>query len=162
MAGVGGGASFDACHGVLAPAQSRPYGAHCLTVRPSAWVSVWLPRLERFIFWLRLIRPWRLLPGPASTLPVAVILNRFLTDDLVFILGISISFSQGPPAKRQAVAAGHALPGPARKQGRGYNGAWPVAQARFRRAARSGHSPNPAAPNPAAHVDAGRRGSSWR
>ena len=28
------------------------------------------------------------IPGPASTLPVAVILNRFLTDDLVFILGI--------------------------------------------------------------------------
>src|SRR6185437_16637122 len=88
MAGVGGGASFDACHGVLAPAQSRPYGAHCLTVRPSAWVRVWLPRLVRFIFCERLIRPWRLLPGPASTLPVAVILNRFLTDDLVFILGI--------------------------------------------------------------------------
>src|ERR1700761_3837314 len=69
-----------------------PYGAHCLTVSPSAWVSVWLPRLDRFIFCERLIRPWRLLPGPASTLPVAVILNRFLTDDLVFILGILVSF----------------------------------------------------------------------
>src|SRR5579862_4916913 len=59
-------------------------------------VSVWLPRLVRFIFWLRLIRPWRFMPGPASTLPVAVILNRFLTDDLVFILGIWSPF-QWPP-----------------------------------------------------------------
>jgi hypothetical protein len=32
------------------------------------------------------------MPGPAFTLPVAVILNRFLTDDLVFILGILLSF----------------------------------------------------------------------
>src|SRR6185312_17278789 len=120
MAGVGGGAAFDACHGVLAPAQSRPYGAHCLTVRPSAWVRVWLPRLVRFIFCERLIRPWRLLPGPASTLPVAVILNRFLTDDLVFILGILTPSGWRPAGiERQAVAAGHAhsRPGLADKGG---------------------------------------------
>src|SRR5690348_10128244 len=46
-------------------------------------------RLLRLAFCVRLIRPWRFMPGPAFTLPVAVILNRFLTEDLVFILGIS-------------------------------------------------------------------------
>src|SRR5579863_1973330 len=95
----------------------KPYGAHCLMVRPSAWVNVWLPRLVRFIFWERLIRPWRLLPGPASTLPVAVILNRFLTDDLVFILGIWSPF--GGPLVRVAVAAGHAHTGPGARTRRG-------------------------------------------
>src|ERR1700733_13549875 len=59
---------------------------------PSAWVSTWLPRLVRLAFWLRALRQWRFMPGPARTLPVAVILNRFLTDDLVFILGILVSF----------------------------------------------------------------------
>src|SRR6195952_3088649 len=82
-----------------------PEGAHCLTVRPSAWVSVWLPRLDRFIFCERLIRPWRLLPGPASTLPVAVILNRFLTDDLVFNLGISVSYRGAAPSPPKASGA---------------------------------------------------------
>ncbi|WP_272916226.1 hypothetical protein [Aristophania vespae] len=38
-----------------------------------------------------MIKPWRLLPGPHITLPVAVILNRFLTEDFVFILGICLS-----------------------------------------------------------------------
>jgi hypothetical protein len=42
---------------------------------------------------------------------VAVILNRFLTDDLVFILGISLSFPLSPPIW-QAIAAGHAHSGP--------------------------------------------------
>src|ERR1700729_3649758 len=67
-------------------------------------------RLLRFAFCERLIRPWRFIPGPASTLPVAVILNRFLTDDLVFILGIWVSFrwTAGPGKGRTAVAAGHA------------------------------------------------------
>ncbi|MNY82417.1 hypothetical protein D3C86_2244960 [compost metagenome] len=36
----------------------------------------------------RLIMPWRLPAAAARTLPVAVILNRFLADDFVFILGI--------------------------------------------------------------------------
>src|ERR1700757_575893 len=82
-----------------------PYGVHCLTVRPSAWVSTWLPRLLRLAFWLRALRQWRFLPGPASTLPVAVILNRFLTDDLVFILGISISFRLRLPVRQPDDAA---------------------------------------------------------
>ena len=61
----------------------------------------------------RLIRPWRLLPGPASTLPVAVILNRFLTDDLVFILGILVSFwfaLAHPDRVKTASSRGRACP----------------------------------------------------
>jgi hypothetical protein len=49
-------------------------------------------RLLRLAFFVRAERLWRFMPGPAFTLPVAVILNRFLTDDLVFILGILLSF----------------------------------------------------------------------
>ena len=94
-----------------------------MTVIPSAWVSTWLPRLVRLAFWVRAIRQWRFLPGPARTLPVAVILNRFLTDDLVFILGILVSFwftlAHPDRVKRQAVAAGHAHPGPVSQTGAG-------------------------------------------
>src|SRR5579864_7986965 len=55
-------------------------------------VRVCMRRLLRMALWLRAERLWRLKPGPAFTLPVAVILKRFLTDDLVFILGIWFSF----------------------------------------------------------------------
>src|SRR5271169_4724057 len=85
-------------------------------------VSVWLPRLVRLAFWLRAERLWRFLPGPASTLPVPVILNRFLTEDLVFSLGIcgllrSKSRHEGRTAPSTMVAAGHAhfRPGRANK-----------------------------------------------
>src|ERR1700722_10597719 len=71
-------------------------------------VSTWLPRPFRFIFCERLIRPWRFMPGPARTFPVAVILKRFLTEDFVFSLGILISLWSGPRANA-GVAAGHAL-----------------------------------------------------
>src|SRR5580704_17579628 len=80
---------------------------------PSAWVSVWLPRLVRLAFWLRALRQWRFLPGPARTLPVAVILNRFLTDDLVFILGILISLwfaLARPDWTKSASSRGRACP----------------------------------------------------
>jgi hypothetical protein len=84
-----------------------------LTVIPSAWVSVWLPRLLRLAFWVRALRQWRFLPGPARTLPVAVILNRFLTDDLVFILGILVSFwfaLARPDRAKTASSRGRACP----------------------------------------------------
>src|SRR5580704_13023795 len=71
-------------------------------------VSTWVPRPCRFIFCERLIRPWRFMPGPARTLPVAVILKRFFTEDFVFSLGIFVSL-WCVPASKQAVAAGHAL-----------------------------------------------------
>jgi hypothetical protein len=72
------------------------------------------------------MRLWRFLPGPAKTLPVAVILNRFLTEDLVFILGILTLLSVVVPEMRRregeadtSVAAGHAhsRPGRANKGG---------------------------------------------
>src|ERR1700712_2165117 len=102
-----------------------PYGAHCLTVMPSAWVRVWLPRLLRLAFWLRAIRLWRFLPGPARTLPVAVILNRFLTEDLVFSLGIWVSLLWTCPAwvaGNAGVAAGHARSRPGLADGWGCSG----------------------------------------
>src|SRR3984893_14194304 len=55
-------------------------------------VSTCMRRLLRLDFCVRAALMWRFMPGPAFTLPVAVILNRFLTDDLVFILGILFSF----------------------------------------------------------------------
>jgi hypothetical protein len=62
------------------------------------------------------------MPGPAFTFPVAVILNRFLTDDLVFILGIWVSSGLvacrilgSSSGIRQAFAAGHALQARARE-----------------------------------------------
>src|ERR1700733_8051452 len=58
-------------------------------------VSVCIRRLLRLDFWVRAESMWRFMPGPAFTLPVAVILNRFLTDDLVFILGIWVSSGLG-------------------------------------------------------------------
>ena len=69
-------------------------------------------RLLRLAFWVRAESLWRFMPGPAFTLPVAVILNRFLTDDLVFILGIWVSFGWGPAG--YAGARGRACPFQAR------------------------------------------------
>src|SRR5579871_3968651 len=61
------------------------------------------------------------MPGPAFTFPVAVILNRFLTDDLVFILGIWVSSDCGA-ATRAGFAAGHAHQARAREnEGRVYS-----------------------------------------
>ena len=40
-------------------------------------VSTWLPRLVRFAFCVRAERLWRFMPGPANTLPLAVIVKRF-------------------------------------------------------------------------------------
>src|SRR5271165_3149473 len=51
------------------------------------------------------------MPGPASTFPVAVILNRFFTDDLVFILGISVSLLLAPIPSRKVPGVGRSRPG---------------------------------------------------
>src|SRR6266581_2829491 len=75
-------------------------------------VSVCMRRLLRLAFCERADRLCCLKPGPAFTLPVAVILNRFLTDDLVFILGIWFSFSLRPTAS--AGGRGRACPFQAR------------------------------------------------
>src|SRR6516162_6718190 len=76
-------------------------------------VRTCMRRLARLAFVVRAERLCCFMPGPAFTLPVAVILNRFLTDDLVFTLGISISSSPSPP-NWQATAAGHAHSRPGR------------------------------------------------
>src|ERR1700683_2554555 len=102
---------------------------------PSAWVSTWLPRLVRLAFWLRALRQWRFMPGPARTLPVAVILNRFLTDDLVFILGILVSFwfvLTRPDRPRRTNSRGRACPpGPVSQTGAAYSGGGGGRQARI-------------------------------
>ncbi len=50
-----------------------------------------VPRWLRICLLVRLIMPWRLPACPALILPEAVVLNRFLAEDLVFILGILLS-----------------------------------------------------------------------
>src|ERR1044072_2483041 len=59
-----------------------------MTFLPSASASTIVPRASRMNLLDRLIMPWRLPAAAATTLPVAVILNRFLAADFVFILGI--------------------------------------------------------------------------
>jgi len=65
------------------------------------------------------------LPGPARTLPVAVILKRFFTELFVFSLGIWVSCGLtcgDPVASEQASRPGMPIPGPARKRERGFSG----------------------------------------
>jgi hypothetical protein len=50
-----------------------------------------VPRAVRINFVVRLIMPWRLPAWPDFTRPEAVILNRFLQLDFVFIFGIFVS-----------------------------------------------------------------------
>src|SRR5262245_17978148 len=70
---------------------------------PSVLNSTLVPRCSRIVFVVRLIMPWRLPVCWYFTLPVAVILKRFLAPDLVFNLGIWLSLSArrgaGPPAE---------------------------------------------------------------
>src|SRR5690348_17040089 len=60
------------------------------------WVSEWdrtdVPRSSRICSFERLIMPCRLPAWPFFTLPLAVSLKRFLAPDLVFILGILVSY----------------------------------------------------------------------
>jgi len=62
------------------------------TIFASAALSTVVPRALRMNFRVRLIMPWRLPAWPDLILPEAVTLKRFFAPDLVFILGISISF----------------------------------------------------------------------
>ena len=67
-----------------------------------------VPRALRMNFLVRLIMPCRLPAWPLITLPVAETLKRFLALDLVFILGISISFFRAvhKPTRRATLAGG--------------------------------------------------------
>src|SRR5262245_41011744 len=66
-------------------------------MRASLSFSTIVPRALRTNLVVRLIMPWRLPCADALTLPVPVILNRFLAPLLVFNLGILLS-SIGPRA----------------------------------------------------------------
>src|SRR5262245_63598585 len=59
-----------------------------LSRRASPGSRIVVPRCWRICLLVRLIMPCRLPAWVARTLPVAVMVNRFLADDLVFILGI--------------------------------------------------------------------------
>jgi len=61
-----------------------------LTIRASCGERTIIPRDWRFILLDRLRRLCRLKAAAARTLPVPVILKRFLALDLVFSLGISL------------------------------------------------------------------------
>ena len=66
-------------------------------MRESAALRIRVPRVCRFIFWDRLLRPWRLKAYWPLTLPLAVMRNRRLVLDLVFILGICLFLIRLPP-----------------------------------------------------------------
>src|SRR5258708_36472422 len=66
-----------------------------LMLSPSVLNSTRVPRSCLICFFVRLIMPWRLPRWACSTLPVAVTLKRFLAPDLVFSLGIWLSYCRG-------------------------------------------------------------------
>src|SRR5579862_2131299 len=86
---------------------------------PSVLNKIEVPRLSRICLLVRRIIMWRLPDWVYTTLPVPVILKRFLAPDLVFSLGIWLSFGldalfrlaaqgdmpQATRAKRTATAA---------------------------------------------------------
>ena len=82
-----------------------------LTIFSSAAQRVVVPLALRMNLLVRLIIPWRLPACAVFTRPVAVTLNRFLQLDLVFILGISVSFYSrfGYNATRHANKAGRTI-----------------------------------------------------
>src|SRR5215470_5380680 len=79
--------------------RGQPYGIHFLTIGASAGDMIVVPRCWRICLLVRLIIPWRLFAWVEMTLPVPVRRKRFLTPDLVFILGIWLSF--GPRSARR-------------------------------------------------------------
>src|SRR5580700_6286824 len=72
----------------------QPFGnQYFLILSPSVLNITLVPRCSRICLVVRLIMPWRLPDWANSTLPVPVILKRFLAPDLVLILGIWLSCS---------------------------------------------------------------------
>src|SRR5215471_12918965 len=72
-----------------------------LTLSPSVLNSTRVPRSWRICFFVRLIMPWRLPCWACMTLPLAVTLKRFLAPDLVFSLGIWLSFETATRSRPQ-------------------------------------------------------------
>src|SRR5262245_991489 len=85
------------------PFSDQPFGRkYFLTLSPSVLNSTSVPRSWRICLLVRLIMPWRLPRWAYSTLPVPVILKRFLAPDLVLILGIWLSFAAMAMGRRPA------------------------------------------------------------
>src|ERR1700746_1500492 len=76
-----------------------------LMLSPSVLNSTRVPRSWRICFLVRLIMPWRLPRWACITLPVALTLKRFLAPDLVFSLGIWLSYGRGQDALEERLAA---------------------------------------------------------
>src|ERR1700712_3405826 len=91
------------------PRIGQPLGRKNLMMfSPSALNITRVPRCWRICFLVRLIMPWRLPAIADFTLPLAVILKRFLAPDLVFSLGILLSFRCGIGRGKEPVPAGYA------------------------------------------------------
>src|ERR1700730_1621418 len=85
----------------------QPFGnQYFLILSPSVLNITLVPRCSRICLVVRLIMPWRLPDWANSTLPVPVILKRFLAPDLVLILGIWLSCSGRTNLSRTARSAG--------------------------------------------------------
>src|SRR6478736_2496766 len=76
-----------------------------LTILASLSQSTMVPRALRTNLAVRLIMPWRLPWAATFTLPVPVILKRFLAPLLVFSLGILHSFLLAGPYRTVEVLA---------------------------------------------------------
>src|ERR1700758_1230106 len=74
-----------------------------LMLSPSVLNSTRVPRNCLICFFVRLIMPWRLPRWACITLPVAVTLKRFLAPDLVFSLGIWLSYGRNKDAPEGAL-----------------------------------------------------------
>src|SRR3977135_806096 len=87
----------------------QPLGRkYLMTWSPSGLNSTRVPRCWRICFLVRLIMPWRLPAIADFTLPWAVILKRFLAPDLVFSLGILLSFKVRLRTRQRTGPAGFA------------------------------------------------------
>src|SRR2546421_7434263 len=75
-----------------------------LMLSPSVLNSTRVPRSWRICFFVRLIMPWRLPRWACITLPLAVTLKRFLAPDLVFSLGIWLSYRPQEDAPKGALS----------------------------------------------------------
>src|SRR3954464_4918690 len=87
----------------------QPLGRkNLMMLSPSALNITRVPRCWRICFLVRLIMPWRLPAIADFTLPLAVILKRFLAPDLVFSLGILLSFKVRLRTRQRTGPAGFA------------------------------------------------------
>src|SRR2546423_4118913 len=88
---------------------SQAFGSQYFLMRsPSVLNSTSTPRNWRICFLVRMIIPGRLPAWEASTLPVPVTLKRFFAPDLVFSLGIWLSY-YGPKTRAKGPVHRHML-----------------------------------------------------